>query len=663
MGTLWIDDSRARLSRAAGLTALAIHFFLPPTGQAQPGDELPPDLTRLSLQELMNINVTSVSGRPEPWFTAPSAIHVITQEDLRESGVTSFAEALRLAPGMDVARVDNHTWAVSARGFNSMFSDKLLVLMDGRAVYTPLFGGVFWDDQDTLLEDVDRIEVIRGPGATLWGANAVNGVVNLVTRSAADTPGLLVLGGGGFNEQAFGAARFGGQFGEDAYYRVYGKYFKRDDAPFSDGTDANDQWQVGRFGFRTDWTPGVGNQLTFQGDAYLGVEGQTFQFSSSDPFVHDDLHTHGGNLLGRWTHEFTDSSDVQLQAYYDHLSRNVLPFSFRQDTFDIQLQHRRRWGDRQTLLVGAGYRLVNDHVENRPIVSFDPNDKVSQLASAFVQDEIAVLPDYLTLTLGSKLEHNDSSGWEVEPSARLAWTPTARQTVWAAVSRAVRTPARSDEAMRFQVDTVPLPMFFLGNAAFEPEHLLAYELGYRARPTEQLSFDVTAFCNVYDDLRSIEQSVVAGPPPYVSIQVANKLRAETYGAELTARWKPLTWWRLEATYSWLDMEVHHDATSTDTDREEGDSPQHQASLRSVLNLPYHVDFSCWLRFVDRLPEQDIPSYLTVDARLSWRPTPDWELAIVGQNLLDTAHPEFTSLFTIQRTEVERSVYGKVTWRF
>lgn len=647
-------------------------------------DPHPRDFTSFSLEELMNYPVTSVSRHAERLVDAPAAIFVITPEDLRRSGVTSIPEALRLVPGLQVARIDSHDWAISARGFNDGFANKLLVLMDGRSLYTPLFSGVFWDVQDTMLEDIERIEVVRGPGATLWGANAVNGVINIITKSARETAvageKFLITTGGGTEEQGFAGVRYSDFIGERTAFRIYSKYFNRDDTVLPSGGEGHDRWRMGRAGFRLDWGDRAGpaqsdlNVLTLQGDIYEGRMNQVFNVPTPRPpylaRIKDQEKVSGGNILGRWSHEFSDASGVQLQLYYDRTSRKTAIFGEDRDTFDVDVQHRFQLGQRHDLVWGAGYRVSADEVDNTFSIALDPDNRTTQLFSAFVQDQILLQPDRWSLTLGTKLEHNDFTGFELQPSARLLWTPTERQSVWASVSRAVRTPSRAEDDVHLSVLT-PMPGVISsvrGARAFESEELLAYELGYRLQPHTRLSFDVALFYNTYDELRSLEpQPFVPGPPPvYVPMVSANKFRGETCGVEITPQWQVTDGWRLQAGYSYLRMRLRPEGGSLDqtTAEEEGRNPRHQFNLRSSLDLPHNVQLDAWLRYVDDLPALDVPDYFTLDLRLGWRPRKHLELAIVGQNLLAARHAEFrSSLINTTAAEIERSVYGKITWRF
>ena len=642
-----------------------------------------PDLTELPIETLLGIEVTSVARHSERLSQSPAAIAVITEDDIRRSGALNIPEALRLVPGMEVARLDSSQWAVSARGFNDVFANKLLVLQDGRSIYTPLFSGVFWDVQGSMLEDLERIEVIRGPGATLWGANAVNGVINIISRSSKDTQGVLITGGAGNEERGFGGVRYGGKLSDNAFFRVYGTYFNRDDSALPNGASANDAWQLGRWGFRVDWDVSEQNLITIQGDAYRGDVHQVF--GTFDPnatnffrIIQDDFEVVGGNILGRWSHTISPNSDFRLQAYYDRTERDTVIFREKRDTFDIDAQHRFLFGERNELVWGAGYRVTTDKVGNSPTISLNPDHRTLNLFSAFGQDEITLVPERLRLTVGSKFEHNDFTGFEIQPSGRLLFTPRERQTFWASVSRAVRTPSRAeDDVILNQV--VPAgslgpgsPAFvttIYGNRNFVSEELLAYELGYRFQPHKTLSLDLAAFYNDYDHLRSQEPGPSPTQPlvgPAFPLHVDNNLYGETYGVEAAATWEIAQWWRLQPSYTFIDMQLHRRSGSADTtsEQDEGKSPRHQFMLRSSMELPHNLSLDAMLRFVDSLPALHISSYLSLDVRLGWRPKKNLELAIVGQNLLHEQHAEFApSFISTQRSQIERGCYGKITWGF
>lgn len=624
--------------------------------------------------------VTSVSKKKQKLSEAAAAVYVITQDDIRRSGATSIPEALRMVPGLQVARLDANKWAVSSRGFNGRFANKLLVLIDGRSVYSPLFSGVYWDVQDTLLEDVDRIEVIRGPGATLWGANAVNGVINIITKNAEDTQGGLLTAGGGNEERGFGQVRYGGKIGEDAYYRAYAKYFDRDA-----GAHGADDWHVGRVGFRADWNVNEMDALTFQGDYSDGESGERSTYPIlSPPFsdtVEDDSPFSGGNILFRWERQFSEASDLALQTYYDRTERATTFVAQKHDTFDLDFQHRFRPMEGQEIVWGLGYQFIADEIVGSWTLAVDNEHQEDHLLSAFVQDEMSFMEDRLRVTVGSKFEHNDYTGFEFQPSGRVLWTPRERDTVWAAVSRAVRTPSRietAEDGGRINLRAFPglggvttLASLF-ANSDMESEELLGYELGYRTRVTDRLTLDIAGFYNQYDDLRTLDletpymEDTPAPSHILIPFRVGNKMDGETYGVELAAEWKVLKWWRLDAAYTYLQMELHVDADSGDilSEAAEGQSPHNQFSLRSSMDLPSNLEFDSWLRYVDNLPDLDVNSYVTLDVRLGWKPRENIELFVVGQNLIDSEHREFGPRFLeTQATSVERGVYAGLTWRF
>jgi iron complex outermembrane receptor protein len=605
-------------------------------------------LKELTIEQLMNLEVTSVSRRPERLAQAASAIQVITQEDIRRSGATSLPEALRLASNLQVAQVDSRQWAISARGFNSTTANKLLVLIDGRTAYTPLFSGVFWDVQHVALADVDRIEVISGTGATLWGANAVNGVINVITRDAAETPGVLLAGGGGTELRGLGTARYGGALGAAARYRVYGRGFARDAAVLAAGPDAADNWQFAQGGFRVDWDASRGDRVTVQGDLY---DGRIDQASGGAITVG------GGNVMATWSRTMSETSQLAAQLYYDHTRRNI-PATFAEhlDVYDVDFQHAVRLGARHEVVWGLGYRLMNDHVANSQALAFLPPHVARTWLTAFVQDEIAVLPNRVHVALGTKVEHNDYTGVELQPSGRVNWALSPSATLWAAVSRALRTPSRIDRELFAPADP---PYTIAGGPDFRSERVLAYELGYRHQRAA-LALAVATFYTRYHGLRSLEQ---VNPPTPAPVVISNGQDGESYGAEVTADFWATSGWRLRAGYTELRVHIWPNPGSTDASRgaTESQAPERQLLLRSSVDLPGRVSLDAAVRAVGEIADPGVPGYVELNARLSWRPTPGLDLSIVGQNLLHRSHPEFGPPTT--RREVERGVYGTVAWRF
>ncbi|MBI3622059.1 MAG: TonB-dependent receptor [Nitrospirae bacterium] len=606
----------------------------------------PADLSNLTIEELANIEITSVSKKPEPLSDAAAAVYVITREDIRRSGATSIPEILRLAPNLEVARVNSNQYAISARGFNSTTANKLLVLIDGRTVYTPLYSGVFWDVQDVLIEDIERIEVVSGPGGTLWGSNAVNGVINIITRHSRDTTGAFAGVGAGIEDRLDIGARYGGRLGEHLTYRLYAKGFERDDTETGGGASVQDSWNKGQAGFRTDWT-GVTDTLTLQGDLYDG---------SIDQMVNGDKTISGANVLGRWSRTLHGGSVIEVQTYYDR-TRRFYPGTFGEilNTYDIQAQHRFSLGARHDIVWGGGYRLMRDDVTNSAVLAFLPASRVLNLFNIFLQDGIA-LGARVQLTLGLKLENNRYTRLEVQPNIRLAWKPADHMLLWSAVSRAVRTPSRLDRDLFAPAST---PFFLAGGPNFDSETLIAYEAGYRVQPITRATVSISAFYNVYDKLRSLEPAP-GGPPPYV---LDNKMKGHTYGVETWGSYSVTDWWRLSAGYTYLKMRLHLLSGSGDPTGVPGagNDPTHQASARSMINLPYNLEFDLAVRAVGNLPAPAVPSYVALDARLGWIVWRGAEISVMGSNLLDRRHPEFGA--APARSELERTVYGRVRWTF
>ncbi len=674
---------RSSICRIAAANTFALLLLLTMANQTtraqatQSNQNPPENLKQVSLEELGQIEVTTASKVPVKAARTPAAIYVITQEDIRRSGATSIPEALSMAPGVEVARVDSNTWSLGVRGFQSTLSRSVLVLIDGRSVYTPLFAGVYWQVQDTLLEDIDRIEVIRGPGGTIWGANAVNAVINIITKRAQETHGTLVSTGGGNVDQGFLNFRYGAGNSKGFNYRIYGKGFTRG-PEFHPDHQQFDDWRMGQTGFRADWDAHNRDRLTLQGDIYYGDAGQRLQIASySPPYMTDvqqNAELSGGNLLGRWERDLGSGSDVQLQTYYDRTNRKQANFAESRDTFDIDFIHHLILPGRQDFLWGLGARLSSGNASQVvPTVAFTPNHYTDKLYNAFVQDEIPIVGDQLSLTIGSKFLHNGYSGFEIEPTARLLWTPSSRQTVWVAVTRAVRTPSRIEEDLQLTGLAAPTPLTFfriIGDRKFSSESLIGYEAGYRSLVVPKFHVDIAAFYNNYDHLLSVEPgapfSESSPPPPHTVIPFffRNGLLGRTAGFEIAPDWTPTRIWRLRGSYSYLHIDLEKKASSLDAssiNSTQGSSPHHQVAIQSSLDLPKKLEFDQTFRYVSSLPAQLVGAYTTADVRFSWHATRSLDVSVVGQNLFQPHHAEFGG-DPGSLVGIKRSAYIKLTWQ-
>ena len=638
-------------------------------------------LSDLSLEELMKEPVTSVSKKATRLAESPAAISVITSDDIRRLGITTLPEALRLVPGLAVARTTANEWAITARGFQYEFANKLLVLIDGRVVYTPMSGGVFWNAQDVMLEDLDRIEVIRGPGATLWGANAVNGVINIITKHSADTQGGLVTASAGTEEQPLASARFGASLSDELSFRVFGKYFHRDGLVDSDGDSAPGDWHTARGGFRTDWAPNARDAFVFQGDFYDGKADKTVNSVSLVPAslsaTEIDAQNRGSNLLGRWTRQWSETSQLSVQAFVDHVEQGDGFVGERRDTFDLELQHRFALGRWNDVMWGAGYRAADLDATQSFDLTWTPDSRHLHLANLFLQDELTLVPDRVRVTVGSKFEHNNLVGSSVQPNVRAVWTPSAEHTLWAAASRATRTPDLFELGGRINAaafdtgtSTPPVLVAYFGNPALEAERLTSCEVGYRVTPTSELSIDIAAYDNRYRDLVTYPAGVsrieLTPAPIHVLMPFTadNSGSARTYGAEVSAQWRPMKGWRLVGSYSYLHMRFQPDR------RIDGQSPQQQFQVRSYLDVSSRLEVNGALFYVDPIASvvtsgepARVPSYVRLDLGASWKPAPFWSLGLWGQNLLDSRHIESASSISELQTEVPRGVLVRVTRSF
>ncbi|MES9862038.1 MAG: TonB-dependent receptor [Candidatus Thiodiazotropha sp. LLP2] len=639
-------------------------------GINQERDELE-RLKHLSLDELLDMTVTSVSRKEQILSDAPSAIYVITQEDIRRSGMTQIPELLRMVPGMHVARIDANKWAISARGFNGRYANKLLVLMDGRSLYTPLYSGVYWDVQDTVLEDIERIEVIRGPGATLWGANAVNGIINIITKSAQETEGGLVSLASGSEETGSGVLRYSGKTANDIAYRLYAKGFQRDGSVFFDGDEAEDDWEGERIGFRTDSKFSDRDSFTLQGDLYSGVAGQNNFSPFPPPFgtlSEDQADTSGGNLVTRWRHSISSNSSFGLQFYYDRTKRKNATLTEQRDTYDLDFQHDFLLGKRHAIIWGAGYRSTRDDIDSpsTSALMFNNLENRDNIISAFVQDDITLVTDQWHLILGTKYEHNDYTGDEFQPSLRMTWTPDSNNSFWGAASRAVRTPSRIETDINIRVG----PISVSGNEDFETEKLLAYELGYRSQVTPGLSLDIAAFYNEYDDLSTFE--LVGSPSPNnTQIVLDNRMTGESYGMELTANWEVNDNWRIKASHAWLKVSLETERGSSDTTTAQSSdvTPEHQTQIRSLYDLTHELEFDTSIYYLSKNPNAKIDDHTRLDIRLGWHADKNLELSLALQNLLQDEHREFVEFsgfsgpVGLKSTQVERSLLLQLKWKF
>ena len=613
-------------------------------------------LKNLSLEELGNIEVTTASKTPQEVWNTPAAIYVITHDDIIRSGVTSIPEALRLAPGVEVARIESDKWSIGIRGFGSRFAHGVLVLIDGRTVYTTLFAGTYWEVQDLLLEDVDRIEVIRGPGATVWGPNAVNGVINIITRNSSDSQGLYVEAGGGNMEQGFAGVRYGGSSGR-TNYRVYAKGFNRAPEFHADGRNF-DRWDAGQAGFRIDRGEG-GRALMLEGDIYDQAFGESVVATSYTPPFKQNIDNYarlsGGNLNARWDHPIGAASSVRVQAYYDRNNRHEGNFGELRDTWDVDTLFTVPTS-RQQFSFGAGARFSRGHqLEVVSGLTFNPDHVVDRLLSLYGQDEITIVPNRLSVTAGAKLIYTNYTSVEIQPTARLLWTPAEHESFWAAITRAVRTPADIERNFFLSgyVGNGPggIPFFarFNANRNFRSEILRGYEAGYRHLFGNSVFLDIDGFFNQYSDLFSED---ITGPifleatpaPPHLLLpaKFGNDLEGTTSGAEIAPEWRPAPWWRLRGSYSFLSMHIKKTPGSLDVGTApviEGSSPQHQLVLQSSWDIPHSINLDLFYRYVSALPGQKVSAYHTADARLAWRTGPV-TLSFVGRNLLQPYHYEF-----------------------
>jgi iron complex outermembrane receptor protein len=658
--------------------ACAVCAFAPIAAFAQTSTQR--DLTQIPLEDLMNVQVVSVSRKEQKLSQTGAAVFVITRDDIRRAGAANVPDVLRMAPGVNVARVDANAWAVSIRGFNGRYSDKLLVLIDGRSIYSPAFSGVYWDQVDVPLEDIERIEIIRGPGGTAWGANAVNGVINIITMSSKATQGGLLVAQGGSGELG-GLAQYGGKAGATGTYRAFGRYLNTNSSLNTAGAAAADGWHAYHGGFRFDLEPSARDTLMVQGDLYQTGEGQTVTTVLSDhlPTVatfNDPVRVNSGNLQARWNHTLQKGSDISVNLYFDHDKRLDQGLEEKSNTFDIDFLHHIAINSRNDLVWGLGYRVTNDAMTSGYSTAWFPTRRTTNLFSEFVQDEITIAKS-ARLTIGTKLEHNSYTGFEYEPSVQFVWTPTGRQTIWLSAARTIRQPSRQDTDILYDSAIIPLAggafgvLKFIGNKDIQAEQLRDYEAGYRTQITKTFSLDVAAFRGYYRQLQTSETPVpsfVSTPaPPHIDLSavLVAAARTNTYGGEVFGTWSVTSRWRLSPGYSLLHMSPILDPSGqpSATKSAPGDTPKHQIQFRSTLGLRSNLDWDTSLYFVGKLIEDETPSYTRLDMQLRWRPGESIEFALAGQNLLTPRHTEFGDAYSVAHTQVQRSILGKITWRF
>jgi iron complex outermembrane recepter protein len=649
------------------------------------------DLTKTSLEDLLNVQVTSVSKKEQKLSQTAAAVYVITQDDIRQTGATNIPDVLRLVPGLDVGQINGSTWAIGARGLNQQFSTKLLVMIDGRIVYTPNFGGVYWDTADLPLVDIDRIEVILGPGGSTWGANAVNGIISIITKSAADTKGGIAEAAGGNILQGAGLAQYGGEIQKNTDYRVYAKYFNEGEERDMEGDGpGGDGWHMLRGGIRSDTRLDDKDTLMVEGDLYTGREGELGYYlpsitSPSLVALSEEISLGGGFLQTDWHRQYAERSESDLQFSYTGYTRRDPLEPETRNTFDLEFQHHFGWGERQDFVWGAGYQYTGDSIGGSLTVYFNPPSKGLDVISTFAQDEITIVPERLHLTVGSKFEWNDYTGLGVMPTARMAWNLGKSQMVWGAVSRALRTPTRNDTALVVNLGSAPGPggvpvvQRFEGNPDFQNEELVAYEIGYRTMLSKRISLDVAAYYNDYNHLTTTEPDgsffeSVPAPPHYVQLSTyENLLYGETHGFEILAHAKVTRWWKITPGFAYSGQHLHTRPESQDTQTVafmEGNSPDELAEVRSEMELSRSLRWEANAYYTGPLTNQGpasdvrIPGYVRLDTGLNWSPWERVTLSVFGQNLLKQQHLEFDDVFgSMQSGQIRRSAYAKVAWRF
>ncbi len=666
-----ILNTTTRLAAAILLTSIA--------AVTQAPTPPPKDLSQVSLEDLLNIEVTSASKKEQKLSKTGAAIYVITQEDIRRSGATNIPDVLRMAPGVEVAQVDGNSWAISIRGFNSLYANKVLVLIDGRSVYSPTFSGTLWNQQQVPLEDIERIEVIRGAGGTVWGANAANGVINIITKSAQATKGGLVSVTAGSETLGDGLLQYGGAAGDKGAYRVFGRGFKTADSGSPSGYSANDQGHMMQGGFRSDWQLDQRDSLTVQGDLLHTRAGEAYLASGAltpgQGLVNDAAQSDSGNVLARWNRTLATGSDLSLQAYVEQESWVLQGFHQSRTTTALDFKHHWKLGTSNDLVWGLGYWASSDHLTPSATTAILPDHRTDHLYSAFVQDEIRLGPS-LSLVLGSRFEHNSYTGFEFEPSGQLVWSASARQTFWFSATRASREPSRVDLGVQSDYGAIPFGnstaiLRVYGNPLLKSEQVLDLGAGYRVQASKRLSFELTPFLSYYHDLQTDEPGApfldtATGQPRLILPITFNYLaHARNYGGEAFANWTVTDRWSLFGSFSLLHMNITRDASSQDTavEASRGNSPQHEFQIRSRFTPRPRWDWDVSLGYTGRLEAMNIPASPRLDTRLAYRIGESIELSVTGSNLFLPRHAEFGDQEGLLHTLVERSVAGKVTWRF
>ncbi len=667
----------AHMSRCL-LWILSAFFFIPAyPGIAESPNQIP------SLEDLMKTNITSVSKKEEQLLGTPAAVYVVTREEIRASGARNVPDALRMVPGMDVNQINASMYDVGIRGFDERFSNKMLVMIDGRSLYSPLFGGIYWDSLDLVMDDIERIEVIRGPGGSLWGTNAVNGTVNIITRSSQATQGVLL------DEQSSNitplspTARYGGQMGKSGTYRVFAKYIDAFGDEDATGQWAGDAWHLLHGGFRSDVKLREHDGFMFEGDVYGGSFSEPLNESLlTAPFeatVRGMNSVLGGSMLGRWTHSYVNGQETQVQVYYSKENRDATERPDSIATVDVDMQHHFRVGSRQDLVGGTGYRYSRVVAPETPYLTITPESQTYPLFSGFLQDGLALIPKLLTLTAGGKTEHNDISGFDFQPSLRMDWRPTGKSAAWASVTKAVKIPNLLNTSM-YRVWTVGVGAngidvtTLIGNPKYKDEHLLAYEGGYRLQ-LKRASLDATGFVNSYSDVETNENLAPIAHAAYTEypMQWANNLFGKSYGTEAAAHWNVVPRWKMTATYSWLKLETRTNAQSNDTSTAVGfntGTPTNHFGVRSSYSLAKNIEFNAQAQYTGPMPSglgrdtaPAMPSYCRVDSNLQWHIGEYVRASIGGQNLLYPRKAEYMGGNGAIQTLTPRTIFGRINYVF